>query len=124
MRGSATLLCLGLAVLVLLVGAGPARAVILPAVTLDGPNENIVGFGGVAMAEDGNGGVVYLKRVGGIAHVFVSRYLNGQWLAPIQVDTEDSFAASWPRIGAANGGELVVVWVTPFATRKEKPVDE
>jgi hypothetical protein len=123
-RGSATLLCLGLAALVLVVGARPARAVILPAVTLDGPNENIVGFGGVAMAEDGNGGVVYLKRIDGVAHVFVSRYLNGQWLAPIQVDTEDPFAASWPRIGAASGGELVVVWATPFATRKEKPVDE
>jgi PKD domain len=104
--------------------AGQARAVILPATTIDGPSEDIVGFGGVAMAEDGTGGLVYLKRVDGVAHVFVSRYVEGRWLAPIRVDTEQPFAASWPRIGAANGGELVVVWATPFATEGELPVDE
>ena len=101
-----------------------ARAVILPAVTIDGPSEEIGGFGGVAMAEDGTGGLVYLKRVDGVAHVFVARYVEGHWLAPVRVDIEDAYAASWPRIGAANGGELEVVWATPFATEKERPVDE
>jgi PKD domain len=101
-----------------------ARAVILPATTIDGPNEEIVGFGGVAMAEDGTGGLVYLKRVDGVAHVFVSRYTGGHWLAPIRVDTEEPYAASWPRIGAAEGDELVVVWATPFATEKQRPVQE
>jgi hypothetical protein len=101
-----------------------ARAVILPAQTIDGPSEEIVGFGGVAMAEDGSGGLVYLKRVDGVAHVFVARYVEGRWLAPIRVDTEAPYAASWPRIGAAEGGELIVVWATPFATYKEKPVYE
>jgi len=101
-----------------------ARAVILPAVTLDGPGEDIVGFGGVAMAEDGSGGAVYLKRVGGVAHVFVARFQGGQWQSPIRVDTEQPFAASSPRIGAADGGELIVVWATPFATKEGKPVYE
>jgi hypothetical protein len=101
-----------------------AGAVILPAITIDGPSQEIVGFGGVAMAEDGTGGLVYLKRVNGVAHVFVSRYVAGHWLAPIRVDTEESFAGSWPRISAANGGELVVVWATPFASENEQPVDE
>ena len=54
-----------LAALALVLCATPARAVILPAQTIDGPSEDIVGFGGVAMAEDGTGGLVYLKRVGG-----------------------------------------------------------
>jgi hypothetical protein len=59
---------------VLLAGyAQRAAAVILPAVTIDGPSQEIVGFGGLAMAEDGTGGLVYLKRVDGIPHVFVSR---------------------------------------------------
>ena len=40
---------------------------IQPAVTIDGPSQDIVGFGGVAMAEDGTGGLVYLKRVEGVA---------------------------------------------------------
>ncbi len=117
-RGTVPLLGLVLAAIVLAVHVPPARAVILPATTIDGPSENIVGFGGVAMAEDGTGGLVYLKRVNGVPHVFVSRYAGGQWQAPIRVDTEEPFAATWPRIGAANGGELVVVWATPFATKK------
>jgi hypothetical protein len=114
----------GVAALALCVCAAPAGAVILPAVTIDGPNEEIVGFGGVAMAEDGTGGLVYLKRVDGVPHVFVSRYLGGQWQAPIQADGNQPYAASWPRIAAADGGELVVVWATPFATEHNLPVDE
>ncbi len=114
------------AVLALAILPACARAVILPATTIDGPSESIVGFGGAAMAEDGSGGVVYLKTVAGVAHVFVSRYSEGHWLAPIRVDTEEQFAASWPRIGAAVGGELIVVWATPFATSPitGKPVYE
>jgi hypothetical protein len=104
--------------------AAPAGAIILPAETIDGPSQNIVGFGGAAMAEDGTGGLVYLKRVAGVPHVFVSRYAGGRWQAPIEVDTEDQFAASWPRIGAAEGGELIVVWATPFATEHGHPVYE
>jgi hypothetical protein len=105
-------------------GARPALAVILPAHTIDGPSEGIVGFGGVSMAEDGTGGAVYIKRVEGVPHVFVARYVGGQWLAPQRVDTEEPYAASSPRIGAADGGELIVVWATPFATREGKPVYE
>jgi hypothetical protein len=118
------MLAAGLSALALSMHAQQARAVILPAVTIDGPSEDIIGFGGVAMAEDGTGGLVYLKRVAGVAHVFVSRYSEGHWQAPVRVDSEEPFAASSPRIGAADGGELVVVWATPFATEKERPVDE
>ncbi len=122
--GSLIALTMAVAAIALLVHARPAGAVILPARTIDGPSEEIVGFGGIAMAEDGTGGVVYLKRVAGVAHVFVSRYEQGRWLAPIRVDYGQPFAASWPRIGAANGGELVVIWATPFATEGGHPVDE
>jgi hypothetical protein len=104
--------------------ASLARAVILPATTIAGPSEDVVGFGGVAMAEDGTGGAVYLQRVAGVAHVFVARFLDGHWLSPIRVDGEEPFAASSPRIGAAEGGRLVVVWATPFATENERSVDE
>ena len=44
----------------LAVVAAPARAVILPATTIAGPSPEIVAFGGVAMAEDGTGGAVWL----------------------------------------------------------------
>ncbi len=70
------------------------------------------------MAEDGTGGLVYLKQVDGVAHVFVSRYVA---------------ATGWRRSGSTrralrrqlaahrrrDGGELVVVWATPFATENE-----
>jgi hypothetical protein len=111
-----------------LLWAPSAGAVILQATTIEGPSPEIVGFGGVAMAEDGTGGLVFLKKVNGVAHVFVSQYAGGHWLAPIRVDRGDPYAASWPRIGAADNGELLVVWATPFATEKEegaeRPVDE
>jgi PKD domain-containing protein len=118
------MLLTGLVAVSVAVNVGLARAVILPAVTIDGPSEEIVGFGGIAMAEDGTGGVVYLKRVDGVAHVFVSRYVAGHWLAAMRVDTAQPYAASEPRIGSADGGELVVVWATPFASEHEQPVDE
>src|SRR5579859_2528843 len=92
-----------------------AYAVIEPASTIDGPSQDFLAFGGVAMAEDGTGGIVYEKRVEGVPHVFASRFVGGRWEAPVRVDTEERFAASWARIGAAEGGELVVVWATPFA---------
>jgi PKD domain len=123
LRRAATLALLAGATLLLL-GVAEARAVILPAQSLDGPSENIIAFGGVAMAEDGTGGAVYLKRVEGVAHVFVSRYVEHHWLAPIRVDTEESYAASWARIGAGEGGQLEVVWATPFATENSRPVEE
>lgn len=122
--GRAGMLVTVLATISFAVLAQCAHAVILPATTIEGPSSEIVGFGGVAMAEDGTGGLVYLKRVDGVAHVFVARYIAGHWLAPIRVDAEQPFAASWPRIGAASGGELVVVWATPFASVDERPVYE
>jgi len=117
-RALGSLICI--AVVVLAASAQPAGAVILPAQTIDGPSQSIVGFGGVAMSEDGTGGLVYLKLVDGVPHVFVSSYVRGHWLAPIRVDTEEPYAASWPRIGAAEGGELIVVWATPYATDEGK----
>jgi hypothetical protein len=96
--------------------AAPAGAVILPATTIAGPSAEIVGFGGVAMAEDGSGGAAWLQRSGGVVHLFVSRYLAGQWSPAVRVDGEEPFAASWPQIGAFNGGGLIVTWATPYAT--------
>jgi hypothetical protein len=118
----ATIVAAALAGLLLTVDPPCATAAIQPAATIEGPSPEIVGFGGVAMASDGTGGLVYLKRVGGVAHVFVSRYSKGRWLAPVEVGGEDPYPASYPRIGAADGGELLVVWATPFASVDEKPV--
>jgi hypothetical protein len=103
----ASLLVLGLAAL-------PAHATISAAVTLDGPSADVIGVDGVAMAEDGSGGLVYRKRLDGRVHVFVSRYVDRRWQAPQRVDVGQRFDSSWPAIGAGNGGRLVVTWIHQF----------
>ncbi len=96
-----------LAAVVLATGAGQARATIQPAVTLDGPSEEIVGFGGAAMAEDGTGGVVYLKRVDGVAHVFVARYDNG---AMVAADPRSTPASPTRPAGRASARPTAASW--------------
>src|SRR5271167_1097895 len=70
---------LPMAMTLLIVGtlASPAAALIRPAVTIDGPSSDILSLGGVAMAPDGTGGLVYLRQDQGEPHVFVSRFING-----------------------------------------------
>lgn len=97
-------------------GAASASAVILPPTTIDGPNSEGMSLGGVAMAPDGTGGLVYTKTVGGVQHVFVSRYSGSGWSLPIRVDAESEQPGSQPRIAAGRNGRLLVVWVTPVAT--------
>src|SRR5262249_25170906 len=93
-----------------------ARAMITPAVTVDGPSSEITDFGGVAMARDGTGGLVYMKPMYGIPHVFASRFAGGRWSDPMRVDWDQPYEASEPRIAAGPGGELLVVWVGAVAT--------
>lgn len=68
------------------------------------------------MSADGTGGLVYTKQVDGVQHVFAAQYSGGQWRAPVRVDWQSSYGATYPRIAAANGGWLVVVWVGQIAT--------
>lgn len=99
---------------------GSATALIGPAATLDGPSSAIIEIGNAAMAPDGSGGVVYVKAVNGVPHVFACRFVEGTWSAPIRVDRSGKFEAGQPRIAAGANGELLAVWVTPVATVKGK----
>ena len=88
---------------------------ISPATTIDGPSDDIVDLGGVAMAEDGTGGLVYTKTgPDGRDHIYAVRFVNGKWQAPARVDVGQNFDSSWPAIGAGDGGRLVVTWVHEF----------
>jgi len=93
-----------------------ARAQLAPAVVLNGPSPTILDVDGAAMAADGSGGVLYRVLVGGQPHLFVSRFLNGLWQPPVQVDGGQQFAATFPAIAAGEGGRLLVVWAEPWAT--------
>lgn len=97
-----------------------AGALITPAQAIDGPSPEIVDLGGVAMAPDGSGGLVYRKRVDGRSHIFVSRLVEGVWTAGRRVDAGQRFDSSWPVIGAGDGGRLVVTWVQEFGSNSDR----
>jgi hypothetical protein len=79
-------------------------------VTIDGPAPEILELGGVAMAADGTGGLVYRRTDAGRTHVFAARFDGRRWAPPVRVDVGQPYNSAWPRIGAANGGRLVVAW--------------
>src|SRR4051812_31317524 len=93
-----------LALVLLLVGAAPARAGWQPPQPLDGPNADVVALGGVDVARDGTGGIAYLRRDG----VYVVRLTGGAWGAPERVGGPATEAA----LAAADGGRLVVAWIS------------
>jgi hypothetical protein len=99
-----------------LIHAPTAGAVVQFPTTIDGPSPAVVEFGGVAMAADGTGGLVYTKVTEGVPHVFAARYDGNSWSAPVRVDRGESFTASQAAIAAGVDGRLLVVWVTPVAT--------
>lgn len=92
--------------------SAPARADVLPADRVDA-SADVLDLGGVAMADDGTGGVVYRRREDGRPHIFVSRFTGSNWTRPQRVDSGQQFESTWPRIAAASRGRLLVTWVQP-----------
>jgi PKD domain len=78
---------------------------------IDGPSAAISSLGGLSIARDGTGGLVYLKAVSGIPRVFVSALVGGQFQSSVQVDTGIAGASSQPVIAAGNGGALLVGFI-------------
>jgi hypothetical protein len=98
--------------------AAGARAAWFPAQTIDGPNPDVIEVGGVDIARDGGGAVVYLRRDGGVPHVFVSRIFGGAWQAPQRLDYS-SGPATEVKVAAGDDNRLAVAWVADgsvFAT--------
>jgi PKD domain len=112
MKGSSTRVAL-LALGMLAALASPALAQPSPAppALIDGPSAAISGLGGMSIARDGTGGLVYSKAVSGISHVFVSALVGGQFQAPVEVDAGLAGASSEPVIAAGNGGVLLVGFI-------------
>jgi hypothetical protein len=99
--------------------AVPAGATVSSVTQLAAPSADVVDVGDAAMAGDGTGGVVYLRKEGGHSHVFVSR-LNGSWEAPQRVDVGQEFDSSWPRIAAGDGGRLLVTWAQELGVASDR----
>lgn len=95
-----------------LAAAAPAQSPALTApVVVDGPSPDIEGLSGLAVAHDGTGGLVYVKAVAGVAHVFVSRLAGGAYQAPVQVDAGLPGPSSQPVIAAGRGGLLLTAFI-------------
>jgi hypothetical protein len=92
-------------------GASAAQPVLQPSAVLDGPSTDVGTLGGLSMASDGTGGLVYLKQVAGVEHVFVSSLASGAFGKPQQVDPALAAASSQPVIGASSNGLLLVAFV-------------
>lgn len=100
-----------LTALACLPGGAGAQPLAAPPTTVDGPSAAIVSLSGLSIARDGTGGLVYLKQVAGVAHVFVSRLAGGSFQAPEEVDAALPGASSQPVLAAGNGGLLTVAFI-------------
>ena len=89
-----------------------AHAAWFPAEQVDGPSPDIISVGGVDVAREGMGAIVYLRRDGGIPHVFVARLFNGSWEPPVRVDQGIIPPASQPVVAASGTDRLAVAWVS------------
>jgi hypothetical protein len=109
----AVALVAGLGLTALLALSGPAIAQPVPTapITIDGPSPDIVGLSNLAIARDGTGGLVYVKQVSGVPHVFVSRLVGGSFQAPEQLDASLGGSSSQPVIAAGRGGLLRVAFI-------------
>jgi hypothetical protein len=78
---------------------------------IDGPSADIRSLGDLDVARDGTGALAYVKRVGGVDHVFVSRLVNGVFGPGEQVDAGLGGAGADPTVAVSDGGRLVVGFV-------------
>jgi hypothetical protein len=101
-----------LTLLLIAVPAAPARAAFFPADSIDGPSADIVRVGEVDFARDGGGAVSYVKRDGGVDHVFVIRMVGGAWQPPERIDAGLATASSQPVLGVADSGRVVAAFVS------------
>jgi hypothetical protein len=79
---------------------------------IDGPSPDVVKLGGVDLARDGTGGLVYIKKVDGVPHVFLSRFNGGAFRAPERVDNGIGGGAGDAAIAAADVDRLAIVWTS------------
>ncbi|HMJ34055.1 MAG TPA: hypothetical protein VK501_09055 [Baekduia sp.] len=92
--------------------ATAAHAAFFTGEPIDGPSPDIRSVGDIDVARDGSGAVAYVRRDGGVDHVFVSRLVSGAYQTPERVDVGIDAASSQPVVAASDGGRLVVVFIS------------
>lgn len=89
-----------------------ARAAVFPAEVIDGPTGELVSAGDLDVARDGTGAVAYVKNVGGVPHIFVSRLVGGGFQPPERIDPALGGAAANPVVAATDGGRIAVAFTS------------
>jgi hypothetical protein len=92
--------------------AAAAQAAFFPGEPIDGPSADIRSVGDIDVARDGSGAVTYVRRDGGVDHIFVSRLVSGAYQPPERVDAGIDAASSQPVVAASDGGRVVVVFIS------------
>jgi hypothetical protein len=100
-----------LAALIALAAPAVAHAGFFGGDVIDGPSADIVSVGDLDVSHDGGGAVVYVKRDGGIEHVFVSRLAAGAWTPPERLDPGFVTPSSSPVVAVSDGGRFAVAFV-------------
>jgi len=101
---------LTLTLAVVLLSGQSAKANFSVASALD-ESSDISSINGLDIAHDGDGGLVYVKRDGGVEHIFVSTIRDGSWQSPQRVDAGFVAASADPVIAAGPTRNLAVAWV-------------
>lgn len=78
---------------------------------IDGPAA-ISEVGGIDLARDGTGALVYTRLEGGVPHVYLSRLNLGVWRAPERLDTGLETPSSQPVVAVADDHRIMVAWVS------------
>lgn len=102
---------------------GAAHAGFFAAEVIDGPSPDLLEVGGLDLARDGQGGLVYTKREGGVPHVFFSRFVDGAFQAAVRLDQGLAGASSQPAIGVSDNNRIAVAYVNEgnlYTTVKSK----
>jgi len=94
------------------VPVAPARADFFQGDAIDGPSPDIVSLGDVDLARDGTGALAYVRRADGIDHIFLARFEEGVFQPAQRIDGSLAPAGSQPVVAAADGGRLVVAFVS------------
>lgn len=94
-----------------LVAPAAAPANFFPGDAIDGPSAEIVSIGELDLGRDGTGAIAYVKREGGVDHVFVSRFAGGRFATPERIDAALPGPSSQPVVGASDNGRLIVAFV-------------
>lgn len=100
-----------LAVLTLVLATGaPASAGIFPGDPVVGPAPPVQRLDGLDLAPDGTGAIVFTRLDGGVAHLFVSRLVNGAWSAAERLDAGLGAATTQAAVAAGDDGRVIVAF--------------